>query len=526
MQDDSRLSTLADVPRLHAATKGDQIALSFEGRLTQHAEFDRRTSQVANALIAAGLKPGDRVAHVGKNTDFFFELVFGCFKAGVTIVPIVWRLAPPEVGYIVGDAEAKLLFVGPEFIDLARQIVPDLPGLTAVVAMEGNAPEWQAFEAWRNAQPATDPKREVGTDDVILQLYTSGTTGRPKGAMLTHGNFLTMRRLQDQSEAEWLHWHDDDVGLIAMPNGHIGGTGFGIWVLYYGVKAIITREFDPMQVLDLIENEGVNKFFMVPAALQFVVRQPRAREVDYSRLRSISYGASPIPHALLVECMEVFKCGFVQMYGLTETTGTVVALPPEDHSADESPKMRSAGKALPGVEIAILDASGKPVPVGEIGEIAIKSPSNMKGYWKLPEATASAMPGDNWFKSGDAGYMDEDGYLYVHDRMKDMIISGGENVYPAEVENAIYGHPDVAEVAVIGVPSQKWGEEVKAIVAPKPGASPSEDDIIRWARSKIAAFKAPKSVEFIDALPRNASGKILRRTLREPFWAGRDRQVN
>jgi fatty-acyl-CoA synthase len=265
---------------------------------------------------------------------------------------------------------------------------------------------------------------------------------------------------------------------------------------------------------------------MVPAALQFIVRQPRAREIDYSRLRVISYGASPIPLALLRECIDVFKCGFVQMYGLTETTGTVVALPPEDHDPNGSPRMRAAGKALPGCEIAILDAEGKPVPTGEIGEIAIRGPSVMKGYWNLPDATAGAMPGDGWFKSGDAGYLDADGYLYVHDRMKDMIITGAENVYPAEVENAIYGHPAVAEVAVIGIPSDKWGEEVKAIVAPKPGQQVTEDEIIAWARERIAAFKAPKSVEFIEALPRNASGKILRRTLREPFWAGRDRRVN
>jgi acyl-CoA synthetase (AMP-forming)/AMP-acid ligase II len=344
--------------------------------------------------------------------------------------------------------------------------------------------------------------------------------------MLTHANILEMRRHLDAQPQDWMRWKADDVALVCMPNGHIGGTGAGIGAMYFGVKTIITREFDPMQVLELIQHEGVNKLFMVPAALQFIVRQPRAREIDYSRLSVISYGASPIPLALLRECMDVFKCGFVQMYGLTETTGTVVALPPEDHTPEGSPRMRAAGKALPGCEIAILDADGHAVPTGEIGEIAIRGPSVMKGYWNLPQATAAAMPGDGWFKSGDAGYLDADGYLYVHDRMKDMIISGGENVYPAEVENAIYGHPAVAEVAVIGVPSDKWGEEVKAIVACKPGQTVDADEIIAWARERIAAFKAPKSVEFIDLLPRNASGKILRRTLREPYWAGRDRQVN
>lgn len=521
-----QIKTLADVPRKHAAERGDRIATSFEGRLTTHAEFNRRTNQIANALIAAGLAPGDRVAQVGKNTDSYFELVFACMKAGVIMVPVVWRLAPPEVSYIVQDSGAKLLFVGPEFIALGRQVAAECSSLVGIIAMEGGAPDWPDFTTWRNAQPDIDPHREAASSEPFLQLYTSGTTGRPKGAMLTHDNILVPRKLQDASGIAWLRWYENDVGLVAMPNGHIGGTGFGIGVLYQGVKAIITREFDPLQVLDLIAHEGVNKFFMVPAALQFVVRQPRAREIDYSRLRTIAYGASPIPHALLVECMEVFKCGFVQMYGLTETTGTVVALPPEDHTTEETPRMRSAGKALPGVEIAILDDHGKPLPPGEIGEIAIKSPSNMAGYYNLPEATAAAMPGDGWFRSGDAGYMDEDGYLYVHDRMKDMIISGGENIYPAEVENAICSHPAVAEAAVIGIPSPKWGEEVKAIVALRPDKTATEDELIAFVRTRIAAFKTPKSVDFIDLLPRNASGKTLRRTLREPFWAGYARQVN
>lgn len=526
LQYHDRIRTLADAPRIHASDKGDRIATSFEGRVTTHAEFDRHTSQVANALLAAGLKPGDRIAHVGKNSDYYFELLFGCFKAGLVMVPITWRLAPPEVSYIVQDSQARMLFVGPEFLELGRRVAGESPRLEGVVAMEGGTNDWPSFEDWRDAQPHADPRKEVGRDDVVLQLYTSGTTGRPKGAMITHDNFLAMRKLQDTGSAEWAHWYEDDVGLVAMPNGHIGGTGFGVWVLYYGVKAVITREFDPLQVLDMIQREGVNKFFMVPAALQFVVRHPRAREVDYSRLRCISYGASPIPLALLQECMDVFGCGFAQMYGLTETTGTVVALPPEDHDANGSPRMRSAGKALPGVELRILDAQGNALPTGEIGEIAIRSPANMKGYWNLPEATAAALSDDGWFRTGDAGYMDADGYLYVHDRMKDMIISGAENVYPAEVENAIYGHPAVSEVAVIGVPSDKWGEEVKAIVALKPGQSASESEIIAWTRERIAAFKAPRSVEFIDLLPRNASGKVLRRMLREPYWEGRDRRVN
>ena len=247
--------------------------------------------------------------------------------------------------------------------------------------------------------------------------------------------------------------------------------------------------------------------------------------MDFSKLRYILYGASPIAAALLKECIAVFGCGFVQMYGMTETTGTIVVLQPEDH-VEGRDCMRSAGRAQPGVELAILDADGKTLPPGEVGEIATRSPSNMVGYWNLPEATAKTLDQDNWLRTGDAGYMDADGYLYIHDRIKDMIISGGENIYPAEVESAICDHPDVAEVAVVGIPDDQWGEAVKAVVVMKPGKKASATDIIGFARERIAAFKSPKSVDFIEALPRNASGKILRRQLRDPYWAGKDRQVN
>ena len=238
------------------------------------------------------------------------------------------------------------------------------------------------------------------------------------------------------------------------------------------------------------------------------------------------YGASPIPLDLLRECMDVFGCGFVQMYGMTETTGTIVALEPEDHTPEGSQRMRSAGKPLAGVEIAILDGEGNRLRAGQVGEIATRSMANMKGYWNLPEASKRTMTEDGWLRTGDAGYLDEDGYVYVHDRVKDMIISGAENIYPAEVESAIFGHPAIAEVAVIGVRDDKWGEAVKAVVVLKEGADVSPDEIIAFARTRIAGFKAPRTVDFIEALPRNPSGKILKRELREPYWAGKDRRVN
>lgn len=521
-----RIASLGDIARVQARRRPDALAFEFEGRTTSFAEFDRHTNQIANGLAALGVKAGDRIAYLGKNSDIYFETVFGAAKIGAVMTPVNWRLAAPEIVHILSDAQARVLFVGGEFPDTATQLAAETPALEHLIAMEQGTAGWPLFETWRDAQSDADPGFEPGWTDPALQLYTSGTTGRPKGAMLSHQGLIEMRELQAREATDWNRWTADDVSLVAMPCFHIGGTGWGIMGLYHGAKGVVMREFDPTLVLDFFEQYGITKLFMVPAAMQIVIAQPRAREIDYSRLKYLLYGASPIPLDLLRECIEVFGCGFVQMYGMTETCGTIVALPPEDHDPAGTPRMRSAGKPLPGVEVAILDEEGDRLLPGEVGEIATRSPANMVGYWNMPEATAETISEDGWLRTGDAGYMDEDGYIYIHDRVKDMIISGAENIYPAEVESAIYGHPAVADVAVIGVPSERWGEEVKAMVVLKEGADAAPTDIIAFVRERIAAYKCPKSVEFIPELPRNPSGKILRRELRAPFWAGKERAVN
>jgi fatty-acyl-CoA synthase len=525
MSDSQEPANLADMVRTRAKTRGNAVVYEFEGRQTSFAQFDVLTNRVANALRAQGVKPHERIAYLGKNSDIYFELLMGAIKANVVMAPVNWRLAGPEIAFIVEDCKAPVLFVGPEFTGLIDKIRPQLPNVRTFIATESSAPGFLNYTAWRDAQSGDDPKVAIDRKDIAIQLYTSGTTGKPKGAMLSHANFLNLVEAGKDQRPDWNKWSEDDVSLVAMPIFHIGGSGWGVMGLYHGAKGVIAREFDPTKVLDFFEQSGITKLFMVPAAMQFVVRQPRARQVDFSRLKYMLYGASPIPAALLKECIEVFKCGFVQMYGMTETTGTIVALPPEDH-VEGLDRMRSAGKALPGIELAILDVNGNRLPPGEVGEIATRSGSNMAGYWNLPEATARTLGADGWLRTGDAGYMDKDGYLYIHDRIKDMIISGGENIYPAEVESAICDHPDVAEVAVIGIPDEKWGEAVKAIVVMKQGKSATETDIINFTRERIAGFKTPKSVEFIEALPRNPSGKILRRHLRDPYWEGKERQVN
>jgi fatty-acyl-CoA synthase len=492
--------------------------MTEEDRRLSYAELDEWTAKIATYLANVGLKKGDRIAWIGKNSDLYFTLFYGAARLGVVMVPVGWRLAPAEWAFIVNDTQARLLFTGPGFDDAGAALEGQIPHVERVIA---------AYVAQAEIA-ATDraPFEAAGPDDAVLQLYTSGTTGNPKGAVLSNRNLFGLRKHANEAELAYTKWDDDEVVLVAMPCAHIGGTGLGIMAVASGLPAYILAEFTPDGFFDAVETGGVTRLFIVPAALHILLQHPRCAGVDFSRLKYILYGAAPIPLELLRQCIQMFKCEFIQAYGMTETTGTIVMLPPEDHDPNGNQRMRGAGKPLPGVELRIVDGAGNDLPVGEVGELWSRSSNNMLGYWNLPDATQKTMADGGWIKTGDAGYLDEDGYLYIHDRVKDMIISGGENVYPAEVESAIFGHPDVLEVAVIGVPDDKWGEAVKAVCVPKPGATIDPENIINWSRERIAGFKVPKSIDVIPALPRNASGKILRKDLRAPYWEGRERQVN
>ena len=507
-----------DILRHWAEERPDQVALEHEGRVTRFGELETLTRQMIALFQSRGLEAGDRIAYLGKNSDLFFQLLLAASRCGIVMAPVGWRLAPREVAYIVGDTEAKIIFAGDEFLETANAIVADMENSPEVIG------ESKARALISQQEPAEFTP--VGKDAPAIQLYTSGTTGNPKGAVLTNGSLLGLRNPAIAAQQPWHNYESDDCILACMPCAHIGGTGLIVISIASGIRALILSEFLPDQVLDGIEN-GATHMFIVPAAVQMVIQHPKAATTDFSGLRYLLYGAAPMPLELLKEAVRTMPdTGFLQVYGMTETAGTVTMLPPEDHSLEGNERMRSCGKACPGVEIEIVDPQGNEVPRGEIGEIAIKSPSNMAGYWKLPDATASTLDGDGWIHTGDAAYMDNDGYIFIQDRIKDMIISGGENVYPAEVESAIYGHPSIAEVAVIGIPSEKWGEEVKACIVLKPDCDCAEQDVIDYARERVAAFKAPKSVDFIAEMPRNPSGKILRRTLRAPYWEGQDRQVS
>ncbi len=511
---------MADIVRAQADIRKNAIAFEFEGRKTSFVVVDINSNRVANGLMALGIKPNDRIAYLGKNSDTFFEVWFGAMKANAVLVPINWRLAAAEIAFIADDCKATVLFVGPEFVELTRGLKSGLSSVHTFITLAGGAPEWADFTVWRDEQSSDDPKLPPSEQNVAIQLYTSGTTGRPKGAMLSHANFVSnfasWRGTSQATERRWNVVAIDDVLLLPLPLFHMAGISVCMLNFYQGGEIIITREFSADKILDILETSRVTRVVLVPAAMQMMVRLPRAREMKFASLRYIFYGASPIPPALLKECIAAFNCSFVQVFGMTETTGAVTALPPEDH-VEGLDRMRSAGRPLPGIELAILDADGKQLPPGEVGEIVARSGSNMVGYWNSPEATSQTIDADNWLHTGDAGYLDLDGYLYVYDRIKNMIISGGENIYPAEIESVICDHPDVVEAAVIGIPDETWGEAVKAVVVMKPGKTAEAADIIRFTRERIAFFKTPKSIDFIEALPRNASGKILHRDLRERY---------
>jgi fatty-acyl-CoA synthase len=513
--------SLADIPRVQAARRGDAIALKSGDRETSFSLWNQRTSRVADRLIVEGLKPGDRIAVLAKNSDVFYEVLFGAIKARVTLAGVNFRLAPPEVGFIVADSGARLLFVGQDFYDLAEKALAGAQSPPKLIALEGERPGYHSYTDWREAGAAIDPMLPASLEDAAIQLYTSGTTGHPKGVELTHANFVAL--LGFAASVQGFNYDPGEAVINAMPQFHVAGTNIGIVCLASGARLVILRDLIPAAILDLLAREKINHAFFVPAVILMLMQAPEMANADLSSVRSISYGASPISEDLLRKAQARFGCDFLQFYGMTETTGAGTYLPPEAHDSTKG-KLRSCGKPWPGVEVKIARADGSEAAENEVGQVLIRSPMVMKSYWRRAEATADAIK-DGWMHTGDAAYLDADGYIFIYDRVNDMIVSGGENIYPAEVENAIFGHPDVADVAVIGVPDDKWGETVKAIVIVKPGASQNADGIIAWARERVAGYKIPKSVDFVTAIPRNASGKILRRELRKPYWEGRERMV-
>lgn len=515
----SVVKNFTDVIDLGAESLGDRDMIVMGDERLSWNDMQARAGRVANALAAAGVAPQERVAFIDKNSVEFFEVLFGAAYRNAVTVAVNWRLAPPEMAYIINDSQARVLVVHEDFSDHLEAFGADLEHVETIVVI-GSIGDHASYAEWRDDHDEICEKIPSADDDVCSQLYSSGTTGLPKGVQSTNLNFQALFATVDWNMGE------DSRNLCVMPLFHIAGSGWALFGMANGATTVMMREFDPVAGLQLIEAEATTHAIFVPAILQFFLLVP-SDGIDLSSMQYIAYGASPITEDVLVKSMEQFGCEYFQVYAMTESTGAGTTLPPEDHGSGADPKLlRSAGKPIRGMEMRIVDPeTGEDLPDGEVGEVWMRHGGNMKGYWNMPEETAKALPGDGWLRTGDAAYL-EDGYLYIYDRVKDMIISGGENVYPAEVENALMSHEGIADVAVIGVPDDKWGEVGKALVILLPDSAASPDEILAHARERLAGFKCPKTIDFVDEIPRNPSGKILKNVLREPYWEGQDRRVS
>ncbi|MEM7407677.1 MAG: long-chain-fatty-acid--CoA ligase [Pseudomonadota bacterium] len=505
---------------------GGGIASICADRTRTWAEFQERIARLASALHGLGCGDNDRAAVLALNSDRYFEFFYGVPWAGCVFVPINIRLAPPEVEFWLNDSGSRVLMVDDQFLPTVRALEGKLETVEHVVYIgDGETPEGLlSYESLlAAAEPVADAAR--GYDDLAGLFYTGGTTGRSKGVMLSHRNlvmnsFNVLPTFQFQPDMRWLH---------AAPMFHIadGCATFGVTTVA-GTHVFIPA-FSPDGTLDAVQRHGVTDTLLVPTMVNMLVNSPNVGEFDLSTLRSIVYGASPMPEAVIVKAMDVMPdCGFTHAYGQTECAPLVTATGPEFHVLEgpHAGRFKSAGRAVAGVELKIADEDGKEVPRGEIGEVCSRGPHVMQGYWQRPDLTAEAVK-DGWMHSGDAGYMDEEGFIYIVDRVKDMIISGGENIYSAEVENALYQHEAVVECAVIGIPNDKWGEAVHAVVRLHEGQEASEEALIAHCRELIAGFKCPRSVSFRgEPMPLSGAGKILKTDLRTPFWEGRDKAVN
>ena len=495
------MRTLAEMLRWRARRHPSLMALWYEGKAQTYGELNDSSSQLAAGLVAKlGLEPGDRVAILDKNCAAYLELFFALDKAGLVTAPLNWRLTAPELKRIIDDMRPKLVVTGAEFKTTGAALA--VPTMTFEELPRGGA----------------DPMRDAD-GAVSSQFSTSGTTGLPKGAMLTGWNVLNVGLCL---ALEMPEIREGGRHLVCLPMFHIGGAGWAIWAMQEGSAAIIVRETAAEPLLKTMVEQKVETALLAPTLMLFLTELPAARTADFSALRHITYGTAPISPALLQRSIETFKCRFSQLYGLTETTGPITALPHEHHVGE---RMLSCGRPMFGGHVRVVDAEGNDLPPRQVGEIVYRGESLMRGYWQREKETAQAIRG-GWFHTGDAGYLDEEGFMFLKDRVKDMIVSGGENVYPAEIEAVLMGHPEILECAVIGVPDAKWGETVKAVVVRRGGTLLSETTLIEWSREKLAGFKRPRSVDFVEALPRNASGKLLKRTLRELYWASYERRVN
>jgi len=500
----------------------DKTAIVFEDKRYTFSQLNERVNRLANGLLKLGVKKGDRVSFIQVNCNQCVETYFAVAKAGAIYLPLNFRAKEKEFTYMLNTAEAETLIVGERYVPMIKSIQPECKYLKNLISIETKQDDMLYYEDIIKSSSADDVMTEIDDDDTTMLMYTAGTTGFPKGVMLSHNSFSSYM-LENVSPASP---ESDESNILTVPLYHVAGIQAMMAAIYGGRTLVMERQFDPEEWMTLVENEKANRAMMVPTMLKQLLDHPNFKKHDLSSLRVITYGAAPMPLPVIRKALEEFPgVSFINAFGQTETASTITSLGPEDHvftgTEEEKEKklkrLASIGKPMHDVEMKVIDDDGKTLPQGEVGEILAKGPRVMSGYWKDEEKTAKTIDKDGWVHTGDVGYVDEEGYYFLSGRSSDMIIRAGENISPEEIENVIREHPKVEDVAVIGVPDETWGEEPRAVVIPKKGEKPTEEEIMEWCRKGLASFKRPRSVVFVDDLPRNPMGKLIKKDIRAKY---------
>jgi long-chain acyl-CoA synthetase len=516
------MQTLRDMIDDIAQRYPDKTAFVSEGRNYTFEQVNRRINSLAKALADLGVAKGDRVGILAYNCSQYFE-VFGLAKAGRVCVPLNYRSVGRELVYLINNSDINTLIFGSEFLDVVNSIRYELLAVRSFICLDAEVDDALSYEQLIGAFPPDEPTDDVQADDPCVLFYTSGTTGRPKGAIHTHKSILA------ETQVPHRNLSSSDVVLCVMPFFHVGGSAAHLIPAFsVGATQVIHKSFDESLILRSIEESGVTYVFLVPTMIIRLLEHPDLTKYDLSSLHGVGYTGAPMPVEALRRGIERLGGVFFQELGQTETLNMTV-LKREEHKLEGSPRelrrLESVGKPPIEGELRIVDEQGQDVPVGVTGELLARGDRIMQGYWRMPEETASTLR-DGWLHTGDVGRMDEDGYVYLVDRKKDMIISGGENIYSREVEDVLYMHPAIREAAVVGVPDELWGESVTAVVVLKEGASASEEEIIEFCKNNLASYKKPRSIEFRDELPKTASGKIKKVEIRESHWKGYEKRIH
>jgi long-chain acyl-CoA synthetase len=519
------VSVVSKLKESVAANPTKAAAICAGARLS-FKEIDDRINRLSNALVQLGLASGDRVAILSLNCHRFLELYFAVPQLGAVVVPINFRLPPSEVKYILDHSGARAIAVDDALAPIVEAVRSDLILVEHFISISDTGREgYIAYEDLIAAGSNEFAAPDTSEDDLLGLFYTSGTTGEPKGVMLTHKNMLSNIA---HSEGVF-NYVQDDIYLHAAPMFHLADGAAVFSNASRGATQAFTPRFDPAAVLDIIARERITTIVLVPTMINFLLQVPGIESFDLSSLRQITYGASPIAPDLLRRAMRVFNCSFAQGYGLTEASPLLTVLNAEDHIVTDQAgerRLASCGKPVPGVAVRVVKEDGSDAGPGEVGEIIARGPNIMAGYWKRPEDTALTVQ-DGWLHTGDLATVDEEGYLYLVDRKKDMIVTGGENVYSTEVEAALYEHPSIKEAAVIPVQDADWGEAVHACIALRDGCALGEQEVIEFCRERLASYKLPRSIEFIEGeLPKGGTGKILKKELRDRHWRGHARRIS